>query len=148
MNNRELMFLYSVLSNTPLKSFDEKIRPQLYTLKNNLEKYSKKYQNERIMIFLLNEGVEKTGQGGDTSIIMPEIPIRSKYTGSDEKYKEELQKILKTREKIENEIEILNTKKADIKIEKILTEEQFAQIGNSLNLPLDWQALGEHLIKK
>lgn len=147
MKNKDIVFLYTVLSNTPLKAFDEEIRVDCYKLKNQLESTYKIYQNERIFIFLINEGIEKKEQNGGTSIIMPELTVRANYTGSDEKYKVEVQKILNIRNKIENEIDILNNKQSTLKIEKIFTSEQFDKIGDDLNLPLDWEELREKLVK-
>lgn len=147
MNNSQLILLDSILKNTQATFFPKEIRADLFKLSNHIESDVKKYYADRTIIYLLNESVEKE-VNGQKSLQMPEFPTRERETGTDEEFKAKVLKIMAIRNKIESEIEALNKTKVDIKIERILTDEEFDKIAADLQLPLDWESLRVVLVKK
>lgn len=125
--NEQLRLLDFFLKSITLSKTPEHLKKGILEVKNQIQSPLDKYREQDLILILLNGGVETKPDinNPNKGYELPRFPIRSEEKGSDDEFKSKLNKIAEQKAKYREQSLILSKEKADIKVPRIMTNEEF-----------------------
>ena len=142
ITNADLSFLLQLIRRLGLTSVPTELRGDFYRLKKELESYLSDIEEEKVIITLMNGGVENKQAGG---FVIPEFPNKETFEGKDKEYKKEIERVSNIRKAVLKQVRDLMDSEATIKLPKILTLEQYEDFGRMANV-IEWVNLKDALV--
>jgi hypothetical protein len=147
--NEQLRVLDFFLKTITLSKTPEHLKKGILELKNQIQQPLEKYREQDLILILLNGGIEKKPDINDPNkgYELPRFPIRSEEKGSDEDFKNKLNKISEQKSNYREQALILSKEKADIKVPRIMTNEDFETFAFEIDA-LELEMIRDLLVKQ
>ena len=124
----DAIYLSNLIERIPILEVDKDIRGEWYKTKSLLKPVLVDFNEEKTFILLLNGGIEKKNQQGESYFDEPSYELRKDFKGDDKQYKESLIETKNIKRTLFNLITELGEQKTGVTIKAFMNDKQFESI--------------------